>query len=382
MKKCRKGNIGRSSRRWLTILLSLTLAATLTACGSAAKSGQAAYETVETADYDYAAGSSSGYSNTAAEEAAADAGNWEYEEAKTSENGVELTVGTDAREGQKIVYSASVDMQTLEYEKTLASIRSRIAAAGGFIEAENESNNDYNWYYNYEEGSREKGIYSMYMTVRIPSGAFAGFLDALEEDGKVISRSVNAQNISQTYADTETTKKALETELERLLEMMDKAETIEDMIAVESRLTEVERSLNAAKTSLASMDKDVDYSTVYLSIQEVRRYSVNNVQTPFIERLKRAAQNSVDNLVEFVQDIILYLVENWPYILFWIAILVLAFRLIRRLIRGGGDRRKARKAKNTDKHEPAAEAKPVPVEKPSEEAKPVEEATDQAADND
>ena len=74
--------------------------------------------------------------------------------------------------------------------------------------------------------------------------------------------------------------------------------------------------------------------------------------------------------------------ENWPYILFWIAILVLAFRLIRRLIRGGGDRRKARKAKNTDKHEPAAEAKPVPVENPSEEAKPVEEATDQAADND
>lgn len=40
-----------------------------------------------------------------------------------------------------------------------------------------------------------------------------------------------------TYATREASKKALEIEQSRLLEMMDKAESVEDMIRVEERLT-------------------------------------------------------------------------------------------------------------------------------------------------
>ena len=341
-------------KRVQALFLSLVLAAALAGCGSSnAKTADSSYEYYEEpmeAGMPLAAGGSSNYASS--EEAAdyeAEAGAaYEYREDADADNG--MTVGNEQLTGQKIVYTANLEMQTLEYAETVAAIRSRIAAAGGFIESESESSNDYNWYYEYADGSqRTSGTHNLFMAVRIPSGPFSGFLDGLDQEGKVISRSVSADNISQSYASLETTRKAQETELERLLQMMEKAETIEDMIAVEARLTEVERSLNATKTTLAAMDKDVEYSTVYINLQEVRRYSVNNVETPFVERLKRAAQNSIENFVEFAQDIILYLVENWPFLLFWIAVIVIAVRLIRGIRRRRAARRQKKQEKEAEK---------------------------------
>ena len=186
----------------------------------------------------------------------------EMEEAMESSEDAAFTQDSGAdnsalrpQDGQKIVYTASLSMQSLEYDQSAASIRRKIREAGGFSEAESEYDKDYNWYrYNSSSSSTR----SLSITARIPSDKFEAFLNSLSGDGKIMSKSVNAQNISQVYANKETYKKALEKEQERLLAMMDKAETIEDMITVETRLSEVERQLNSYKTDLSQMDKDVD----------------------------------------------------------------------------------------------------------------------------
>ena len=65
--------------------------------------------------------------------------------------------------------------------------------------------------------------------------------------------------IKQTY-------KELETEQQRLLELLETAESLDDILTIESRLTEVQYELDSKESQLRTYDNQIDYSTVYLDL--------------------------------------------------------------------------------------------------------------------
>ena len=232
---------------------------------------------------------------------------------------------------RKIVYTGNIALQTLEYDKSAQSIHDRITQSGGFIESEDTYNEDPYWYYKNRTGaSANRTRRNLNITARIPADKFDAFMKSLEEDGQVTNTSVNARNISVTYATHDASRKALEIEKKRLLEMMDKAETVEEMIAVEKRLTQVERDLGEEMTQLSAMDRDVDFSTVYISLQEVFEYSETVVEVTYGERLKRAFDRAIDGFVTFWEDLILFLVETFPFLIMLAIVIVLLVKLHRR----------------------------------------------------
>ena len=305
----------------------LVMAMCLSGCGHSASYSEAPSASYMKEDMGYAA-----------EEAAYDVADGTYMDAadaavepmevggaamkESSTNGGD-TSALRAQDGQKIVYTGNLSIQTLEYDKSAASIRKKIRDAGGFSESESESDRDYNWY-RYSAGS--SSTRSLSITARIPSEKFESFMDSLSGDGKIMNRSMNAENISQVYANKETYKKALEKEQERLLAMMDKAETIEDMIAVESRLSDVERQLNAYKTDLSAMDKDVQYSTIYIDLQEVKRYSDETPTTTFPEKVKYAFEDAISTFRDFCEGIILFVVRSFPFLILLGIVIALLIR--------------------------------------------------------
>ena len=276
----------------------------LTGCGGASNSNSASYKEEAGAAGDYAYESYAGESY-AAEETAQMAEGEEY-----TADGGSTESALRAQDGQKIVYTGNLSIQTLEYDKSAASIRKKIKDAGGFSEAESERDNDYYWY-NRSGGSGNTRYLNI--TARIPSEKFEDFINSLSGDGKVMSRSVNAENISQVYANKETYKKSLEKEQERLLEMMDKAQTID-----------------VYRTDLAQMDKDVEFSTVYIELQEVKRYTEEVSSTTFGEELKYAFEDAINSFKNFCEGIILFVVRNFPYLIILAVIIVLIVRAIGR----------------------------------------------------
>ena len=232
---------------------------------------------------------------------------------------------------RKIVYTGNVSLQTLEYDKSAQSIHDRIRQCGGFIESEDTYNEDPYWYYSDRSGSSAKRTRrNLNITARIPADQFDTFMKDLENDGQVTNTSVNARNISVSYATHDASRKALEIEKERLLDMMDKAETVEEMIRVEERLTEVERELGDEMTQLSAMDRDVDFSTVNISLQEVFEYSEEVVEVTYAERLQKAFGRAIDGFVTFWQELILFIVETFPFLIMLGIIIALLVRLHRR----------------------------------------------------
>ncbi len=349
-----------------TAAFALAVVFLLSACGMAKSdnaASQSAYSPEESREeaynykeegYAYGAAAEDSVEAEAAMDYAVEAGG--ADSGYTTETGAasgQSEEGSDAGGGQtdsqssnrKIVYTGNVSLQTLEYDDSAQSIHDKITKYGGFVESENTSNEDPYWYYRERTGSSARRVRrSLSITARIPAEKFDAFMKDLEKDGQVINTSVNAQNISVSYANHDASRKALEIEQDRLLKMMEKAETIEEMIAVEERLTQVERELGNEKTTLSAMDRDVNFSTIYISLEEVFEYSETVVETTYGERLKRAFGNAIDGFVEFWEDVLLFIVGTFPFLIMLAVIIFAAVKLVRRANRRRAERKAAWRA--------------------------------------
>lgn len=223
--------------------------------------------------------------------------------------------------GEKMVYSGDVSLETLEYDKTMSSLKDKIKEYNGIIQSQSESNSNYYWY----DESRDEDSRTAYLTVRIPSDKFEEFINSLSEMGQITNKSTSTENITRTYNDNQAHIEALQKEQARLLEMMDKATTIDEMISVEKRLTSVETELNQANTSKAEMDNDVEYSTISISVSEVNKYTEVEKQEKNFGEKEKAIKNSWNALLVFFQGLLIVLLYILP---FAIIALVIIFIII------------------------------------------------------
>ena len=132
--------------------------------------------------------------------------------------------------------------------------------------------------------------------------------------------------------DTESRLAALETEEERLLELLAQAETMSDLLEIESRLTDVRYELESAASQLRLYDNQIDYATIYLSIDEVLEYTP--VEEPGIwERITDGFADSLKGLGDGIVNLGVWIVVNSPYLVVYGLILAGVWVCIRKLRR-------------------------------------------------
>lgn len=274
------------------------------------------------------------------EEVAADEVVAEDDTATTVENQTQ-SLDTMTLLEEKLVYYCDLDIETLDYAGTMSAIKDSIKKYGGVIQSENESDDSYHWYY--EDYRKTGGTLHNYLQVRIPSEKYDSFLSELDGIGKIISKSTSVDNISQQYYDTTTQIEALQIQEKNLLAMLEKCETIEDMITVQERLSEVQYELNSLQTTKRYMDVDVAYSYVNINVSEVLEYHYESepVKTnTFIDRLQNTLKSTGTGFLSFMEGLLFIVIRLMPYLLI-AAVICLIFR---KKIKQKLDDRKADKA--------------------------------------
>ncbi|MCR5294620.1 MAG: DUF4349 domain-containing protein [Lachnospiraceae bacterium] len=363
-------------RNW-TKLMTCVLAALLFAAGcgnvkSSADSAPAAMDMMQSENY-YAGGSVDAEEFGYAFEAKAEA-DTTYETAGTEEpaasvepiDPVEPEPGEaeidPAAINEKLVYTCDIAIETLEFQESEKALRAAISKFGGIVASESTWDNDYRWYY--DDYRKTSGTLTLSMTVRVPSAKYESFLASLEGvGGKVTNRSMNVKNITKTYNDQSVLIQSLETQEARLNEMMGKAETIEDMIAVEARLTDVQTQLNQARTRLASMDTDVNFSTINLTLEEVVKYTDVTVQRTFAERFVSTFKDSWENFRDFLENLLFLLIYLLPYIAVAALVIAILFAATRNKRMERKEQKKARKAAKEKERAEAGAAEAAAVVK-------------------
>ena len=140
------------------------------------------------------------------------------------------------------------------------------------------------------------------------------------------------------YYDAQARLTAYTTQEQRLLEMMEIAETVSDVIAIEEKLTELRYQIESIQTSLNNWDRRVDYSYIYLDIQEVQEYTPEARET-YGQKLWREFTDGFKDAAEFALDLVLFIVGSIPAII----VIVIAVLIARPYVRKRREKRKAKK---------------------------------------
>ena len=112
--------------------------------------------------------------------------------------------------------------------------------------------------------------------------------------------------------------------------MMEQAYTIEDMITVEDRLSEVQNELSKLQTKLVGLDTDVAYSYVDIELEEVFEYSATEVEKPgFFKRLGKEIVDGFKAMIQIFEDIILFIVGAVPRLIPFAVFGFIVYKIIK-----------------------------------------------------
>lgn len=212
----------------------------------------------------------------------------------------------------KMVYTASIQAETQDYDACTAALEELVDRLGGYLEyASSDSRGD---------GSRSASY-----TVRVPAKEFRGFLKTVGEISHVTSQDQNAENISERYYDTESRLETQKTKMERLQTLLSKAENMEDIIDLENAISETEYQIEQLTGSLRHYDSLVDFATIDVRLREVLRLTtVEEAPPAFGSRLGNAFTDGLRGFGDFLQDVAVYLAYNWT----WMVLLALVILLV------------------------------------------------------
>ena len=100
---------------------------------------------------------------------------------------------------------------------------------------------------------------------------------------------------------------------------MDQATTVEELIQIESELSRLEMQIEDCQGSLNYWDARVNYSTVHVYVDEVKRAVPAN--PTLSERMRNALATSWENFKEGWVDALVNLYGGIPYIITWVIVL-------------------------------------------------------------
>ena len=319
-----------------TSLTAALAAAVLTACG-----GSSGYATADTTAYqnaasvaydvggDYLISNGVAVLNEMAEEVV-------YEDAVEEQLDESAALEQqDALAGRKLIKTVNLDVETEEFDVLMTALEQRVASLGGYIEDMSSYNRGNNYSSDY---IGTKHLRYAGMTIRIPKENLDAFLSTVAEQSNVVSRSESVTDVTLQDVDLESHKKALLAEQDRLLELMERAETIEDIIAIEGRLSEVRYQLESMESQLRTFDNKIDYSTVYLSIDEVEQYTPTD-QTSVGQRISSGFMESLRGVGRGISNFAIWFVIHLPYIVVWAVIIVVTVLIIRAICKTIAKRR-------------------------------------------
>lgn len=263
-------------------------------------------------------------SYTAAEEAGSDAG---------SENG--------AVNGEtKRIYSGSVNMETTAFSAAYQGILSVAEEDGAWLESDNSGTYGIN-------SSRYADL-----TIRVPADQFYTLIEALGgiEDVTIVSKNVAAEDVSEEYYDTEGRLENAKVKLENLQELSKQAENVQDLIAIEDAISDVQYNIEYLQGQVNRYDSQINYSSIYVSLTEVNVMSGN--EEGYGTRLLESFKSGFFKGVNMAGNAILWIAQNWLGILLIILLLLSGcLRLVRRRRRKQKQKLQGTESQTQDKRE-------------------------------
>ena len=232
---------------------------------------------------------------------------------------------------RKLIRTVRMQAETEDLTGVMTQLEQTLTQFGGYLQQKE-----------IYQGSTYRGTQkrSAYLVIRIPAKDLDAFLVKLSGTAHVVSTNESVDDVTLQYIDVDSQLKALRTEEERLLALMEKAESLADLLAIEQRLTQVQQQIQSVTSQLKALDSQIEYATIYLNLDEVVEYTPVEEESPW-QQIGTGFVDSLSDIWSGFVAVFVFLLANSPRLLLLGGIAAVVVVIIRR-------RNKRKKAKKTE----------------------------------
>lgn len=249
------------------------------------------------------------------------------DEARTQSASVDNNAIVDISE--KIIYNVNMGIIVDNPVETSKMIKDQVSAMGGYVSSSySYKNDDYASYVN--------------MQIRVPSKGLNEMTEYLYSISEIEYENMSTNNITESYYDTLTRLEHEKLQAKQLEEIMEKAETIEDILIVRQELSRVQENIEVYEGRIRMWDSLVDYSTIDINISPIPTIDNNNglIRVITAGETGRAIVRALNNSWRFVANFFSVLLRVLAALIIPAVIVVPIVLIIVKLAKKGKAKRK------------------------------------------
>lgn len=205
-----------------------------------------------------------------------------------------------------ILHTVSVTLQSEQYDRDMQTIDKMLSQSHGWSEYRSVYGEPI------KEGQSTGRFASM--TLRIPMEDLEAFVRSISGIGRLVGSESTAEDISDSYYDTQGRLMMYETQRDRLTELLGQAQNMADIIEIESKLSEVQYAIESLTGALNNWNSRANSAVVYVSVTEVAA-GETKVPVTLFERLGAAVGDSIRAAGAFASDMLVFLIMAVPYLI-------------------------------------------------------------------
>lgn len=239
--------------------------------------------------------SESSSSGAAETEAAGGAESGAVEEREASGDGEVAMAPSSNVADRLIIRTADITMSVQDVPAAISWIRDVATRVGGFVFSTETSSSD--------DGARA------FITIRVPAEDFEAILNQLVEGdlvAEVESQRTTAEDVSDEFIDNEARLESLQRTEDRYLELLGSANSVEDILRIESELTDIRTQIETIQGRQNYLKDATSYATISLNLHLPGTEFQANGGT-FVGRVAHSAWDASSNLLEGLLTVVLTL---------------------------------------------------------------------------
>ncbi len=252
--------------------------------------------------------------SVAADDVGLDADTQEY----MTQEGVSASQSTEVLE-RKIIQDVYLQLKVEDFDEAYQKLNDLAQQYGGYTVSG-------------EVYTNENDIAtSGFISLRVEADSLSQALSDIQQLGAITERQFHTDDVTYEYYDTQSRLEQYEKQKTRLLDFYQKAESIEDLLALEQELNRVQMELDALQGTMNYYDQLTALSLISINLYTPSRYDVAVEPRGFAgfwRDVQEAFLNGVNGALDFCAGLLLFIVRLFP--LWLVLALALAFIFRRR----------------------------------------------------
>lgn len=171
------------------------------------------------------------------------------------------SVAAQGRIGRNLIVEAWISLQVDAIDAVARQVEGAAAARGGWVES--------------ADIVGEGGYRTATISVRVPAERFDETMTALRSLGIVTDEGVASQDVTEQLVDNEARMTAWRAQEERLVLLLENAATVEDIVDIERRISEVRTDIEYVAAAQRNLQNRVAASLIRVSLHLPRRFAAD-----------------------------------------------------------------------------------------------------------